>query len=70
MVPVTNGQYEKFLNDSKYVTSDGVNFLKDWRGLRSSPIGWENKPVTWVDLKDSMAYCNFYGKRLPNDWEW
>lgn len=81
--PVTNAEFAAFLNDSGYVPADSHNFLYDW-GCSSSgggddqdllaactfPTGWDNKPVTWVDLVDANAYCSYYGKRLPNDWEW
>ncbi len=26
--------------------------------------------MTWIDVTDASKYCGFYGKRLPNDWEW
>jgi formylglycine-generating enzyme required for sulfatase activity len=73
VTPVTNGQYAAFLAASGYVPRDLHNFLRDWSCTGSSceyPSGWDAKPVTWVDLLDSSAYCTFNGKRLPNDWEW
>lgn len=76
--PVTNAQYQVFLEASGYSPVEAHNYLRDWScsgGVGSGsgctvPSGAENKPVTWVDLRDSAAYCNYYGKRLPNDWEW
>ena len=70
MYPVTNAQYSAFLNESGYAPTDAHNFLLDWGGSTSPPPGYDNKPVTWVDFTDATAYCNYYGKRLPNDWEW
>jgi iron(II)-dependent oxidoreductase len=68
--PVTNAQYAAFLAASGYAPADDYNFLRDWAGAREPPAGWENKPVTWVDLLDARAYCAAGGKRLPHDWEW
>ena len=68
--PVTNDQYAAFLTKTGYAPSDTHNFLRDWDGMQAPPPGWENKPVTWVDLVDSRAYCAYQGKRLPHDWEW
>lgn len=71
VTPVTNTQYASFLASSGYVPSSTQNYLLDWAGsLVTPPRGWENKPVTWVDVSDAVAFCSFYGKRLPNDWEW
>ncbi len=51
--------------------ADAHNFLRDWNSSAPAPPpGWENKPVTWVDLLDARAYCAAAGKRLPHDWEW
>jgi iron(II)-dependent oxidoreductase len=68
--PVTNAQYAAFLAASAYAPAQPQNFLRDWAGAGAYPAGWGAKPVTWVDLLDARAYCAFYGKRLPNDWEW
>ena len=32
--------------------------------------GFENHPVTYVSWYGSTAFCNYYGWRLPNEWEW
>ena len=68
--PVTNAQYAAFLAASGYAPVDTHNFLRDWSGSATPPAGWDNKPVTWVDLADAAAFCRFHGKRLPNEWEW
>ena len=32
--------------------------------------GFENHPVTWVSWFGATAFCNYYGYRLPTEWEW
>ena len=32
--------------------------------------GFENHPVTYVSWYGSSAFCNYYGYRLPTEWEW
>jgi formylglycine-generating enzyme required for sulfatase activity len=70
--PATNAQFAIFLQASGYAPRDAHNFLRDWAiaGGGAVPAGWDNKPVTWVDATDASAFCAFYGKRLPDDWEW
>jgi formylglycine-generating enzyme required for sulfatase activity len=67
--PVTNAQFKVFLDATAYQPKDTHNFLRDWPD-RSIPVGWENRPVTWVSLGDAHAYAAWAGKRLPHDWEW
>lgn len=67
--PVTNAEYKKFIDETKYSPIDKINFLKDWKN-GMYPEGWDNKPVTWVDIEDARAYANWAGKRLPHEWEW
>ena len=67
--PVTNAQFKKFVDGSRYHPLDDHRFLKDW--VDGAPrAGWENKPVTWVSIEDARAYCVWAGKRLPREWEW
>jgi formylglycine-generating enzyme required for sulfatase activity len=67
--PVTNAQYQAFLDASHYRPRDDHNFVRHWeRG--APPRGWENKPVTWVSIEDARAYAQWAGKRLPHEWEW
>jgi formylglycine-generating enzyme required for sulfatase activity len=67
--PVTNVEFKKFLDATKYHPADDHNFLKDWKdGLW--PDGWAKKPVTWVSQEDARAYAKWAGKRLPHEWEW
>ena len=67
--PVTNEQFKKFLDATKYHPQDDHNFLNDWKD-GTYPAGWAKKPVTWVSLEDARAYAKWAGKRLPHEWEW
>ncbi|HEX4232041.1 MAG TPA: formylglycine-generating enzyme family protein [Bryobacteraceae bacterium] len=67
--PVTNAEFKKFLDATRYHPSDDLNFLRDWKGA-AYPDGWGNKPVTWVSIEDARAYAKWAGKRLPHEWEW
>lgn len=69
---VTNGDYAKFLDSSGYRPEGhaAANFLRHWKGARAAPAGMEKKPVAWIGIEDARAYCQWAGKRLPNDWEW
>jgi iron(II)-dependent oxidoreductase len=67
--PVTNGEFKKFVDATKYHPKDDHNFLRDWRE-GTYPAGWGNKSVTWVSLEDARAYAAWAGKRLPHEWEW
>jgi gamma-glutamyl hercynylcysteine S-oxide synthase len=67
--PVTNAEFKKFLDASRYRPKDNLNFLKDWKN-GTYPDGAANKPVTWVSLEDAREYAKWAGKRLPHEWEW
>ncbi|HVW86901.1 MAG TPA: SUMF1/EgtB/PvdO family nonheme iron enzyme, partial [Bryobacteraceae bacterium] len=67
--PVTNAQFKKFIDATRYHPRDDLNFLRDWKN-GSYPDGWANKPVTWVSQEDARAYAAWAGKRLPHEWEW
>jgi formylglycine-generating enzyme required for sulfatase activity len=67
--PVTNAEFKKFLEATRYHPKDDHNFLKDWKN-GTFPEGWGNKPVTWVSLEDARACAAWGGKRLPHEWEW
>jgi gamma-glutamyl hercynylcysteine S-oxide synthase len=67
--PVTNAEFKKFLDATRYHPRDDGNFLKDWEH-GAYPEGTAKKPVTWVSLEDARAYAEWAGKRLPHEWEW
>jgi formylglycine-generating enzyme required for sulfatase activity len=67
--PVTNADFKKFLDATKYHPKDDHNFLKNWQD-GTYPPGWDKKPVTWVSQEDARAYAAWAGKRLPHEWEW
>lgn len=67
--PVTNKQFQSFVDATHYQPRDAHNFLKDWSRGRY-PAGWDDKPVTWVSMEDARAYAAWAGKRLPHEWEW
>lgn len=67
--PVTNAEFKRFLDATRYHPADDHNFLKDW-SENGYPEGWADKPVTWVSLEDARAYAHWAGKRLPHEWEW
>ena len=67
--PVTNADFKKFVDATRYRPADDRNFLRDWKN-GAPQAGWEKKPVTWVSLEDARAYAAWAGKRLPHEWEW
>jgi formylglycine-generating enzyme required for sulfatase activity len=67
--PVTNAEFQTFLESTGYRPEDDHNFLKHWRD-GTYPAGWGGKPVTWVSIEDARAYARWAGKRLPHEWEW
>jgi formylglycine-generating enzyme required for sulfatase activity len=67
--PVTNKQFNDFIEDSGYKPPDTTNFLKHWKGGSYKP-GEADLPVVYVDLEDAKAYARWAGKRLPAEAEW
>jgi len=67
--PVTNGQFEEFLQASGYRPACPDQFLKHWGGP-TCPPALRNKPVVYVDLADARAYAAWARMRLPTEWEW
>jgi len=70
--PVTNRQWADFVNASGYAPRglDTMNYLKHWAGAGTYPAGSAEQPVTYVSIEDARSYCKWYGRRLPDEWEW
>ncbi len=69
ITPVTNAQYNKFIDQSSYKPVDTINYLKHWFN-GNHPPGQENMPVVYVSPDDAAAYARWAGKRLPTEQEW
>jgi hypothetical protein len=51
--------------------TDGGAARINWTGSSFTvDSGFGNHPVTYVSWRGSMAFCNYYGWRLPTEWEW
>jgi len=67
--PVTNIQFKKFMDETKYHPFDTINFLKQWINRKPKP-GEENFPVVNISYEDAKAFAEWAGKRLPTEAEW
>lgn len=61
--PVTNGEYQSFIQDTGYPAP------YHWDG-GIPPEGLEGAPVVNVSLDDAQAFAKWSGKRLPTEDEW
>lgn len=73
--PVTNAQFQKFLDETGYEPSQDPRFrpetfLAHWTKKGTIPRGKENHPVTWVSFIDAVNYCEWAGMTLPTEWLW
>jgi iron(II)-dependent oxidoreductase len=75
--PVTNAQYQAYLNRSGYRPADATNWLTFWdhngsfsKSHPTPPPDGLRQPVTGVGLAEAHAFCAFYNKRLPSEIEW
>ncbi len=69
LTPVTNAQYQTFLQDTRYRPRHMENFLKHWRH-GGPPDAKVDHPVVYVDIDDARAYATWAGKRLPTEEQW
>jgi len=67
--PVTNAEFQRFLQGTGYQPRDARNFLAHWENGAPRP-GEERHPVVYVSLTDARAYAAWAGKRLPREEEW
>lgn len=64
MYPVTNEQYEKFLEDTGYHSEGSLKQVKNPRKVS------EKHPVAQVNWNDACTFAKWAGKRLPTEAEW
>jgi len=61
--PVTNRQYQVFVEATGYPAPEG------W-GAQHYPEGQDDHPVVMVAWEDARSYATWTGKRLPTEVEW
>jgi serine/threonine protein kinase len=69
--PVTNRQFQQFLDASGYRPTDAEahRFLAHFRNGKCPPE-LLNHPVVFVSWTDARAYCRWAARRLPSEAEW
>lgn len=68
---VTVEQFKAFVNATGYKTTGeqkGDPIQYTWRAFDSAERF--NHPVNWISWDDANTYCQWAGKRLPNEAEW
>jgi formylglycine-generating enzyme required for sulfatase activity len=69
LTPVTNLDFQRFLEATGYNPEHRENFLAHWVDGQIPP-GLDDHPVVYVSLEDARAYAKWAGKRLPTEEEW
>ena len=59
--------YGRYYNEVANCGAARINYSDDVFTVDS---GFENHPVTYVSWYGAVAFCNYYGYRLPTEWEW
>ena len=67
--PVTNADFQEFIQHTKYRPTDTANFLKHWKDGKFRR-GEGNLPVVYVSYEDAKAYAVWASRRLPTEIEW
>ena len=67
--PVTNRQFQQFLDATGYRPTEPARFLHHWRNGRHA-AELASHPVVFVSWLDARAYCRWAGRRLPSEAEW
>lgn len=83
---VTNKQFQKFVEETQYITDAEkeeygmVRIGRRWKKVKdanwkkpdglTSIEGKDDHPVTQVSYNDALAYCKWAGKDLPTEAQW
>lgn len=73
--PVTRLQFDRFCHETQYTGEstghgDFLSSPDDEREPDSSKPDPSNSPVVQVSFDDALAYCDWAGMTLPNEWMW
>lgn len=75
--PITNTQFQAFINDGGYDDDDLWAGLPEWK-RKPGKSAWRqpNRPCTFVNWYEAIAYCRWLGERLgycvqlPTNYQW